>query len=200
TQVVSRIRDAFKVEMPLRRLFESPTVAGLAESIEQSRGMGLQAPPMVPVARGGELPLSFAQQRLWFIDRLEPGTSVYNFPAAVRLTGPLNVAALEQSLDEIVRRHEALRTTFAIVDGRPVQVIAPLLRLTLPVVDLQMLPDRDRELEVKRLAIEEAQRPFDLAEGPLLRATVLRLGEHEHVGLLTMHHIVADGWSPGILI
>ena len=200
TQVVSRIRDAFKVEMPLRRLFESPTVAGLAESIEQSRGMGLQAPPMVPVARGGELPLSFAQQRLWFIDRLEPGSSVYNFPAAVRLTGPLNVAALEQSLDEIVRRHEALRTTFAIVDGRPVQVIAPLLRLTLPVVDLQMLPERDRELEVKRLAIEEAQRPFDLAEGPLLRATVLRLGEHEHVGLLTMHHIVADGWSTGILI
>ncbi len=108
-------------------MFEAPTVAGLAESIDLSRGGGLQAPPIVPVPRDGELPLSFAQQRLWFIDQLEPGNSVYNFPAAVRLKGPLNVVALKQSLNEIVKRHEALRTTFATVDGRPVQVIAPLL-------------------------------------------------------------------------
>ncbi len=200
TQVVSRIREAFKLELPLRRLFEAPTVAGLAESIEQGRGAGLSMPPIVPVARDGELPLSFAQQRLWFIDRLEPGSSVYNFPAAVRLTGPLNLAALSRSLDEIIRRHEALRTTFAIADGRPVQLIAPTLKLTLPLVDLQMLPERERESALRRLAAEEAQRPFDLAEGPLIRATVLRLGEDDHVGLLTMHHIVADGWSTGILI
>ena len=200
TQVVSRIREAFQVEMPLRRLFETPTVAGLAENIDVGRGAGLQAPPIVPVPRDGELPLSFAQQRLWFIDQLEPGNSVYNFPAAVRLKGPLNVVALKQSLNEIVKRHEALRTTFAIVDGRPVQVIAPLLTLTLPIVDLRELPETERETEVQRLVTNEAQRPFDLAEGPLVRATVLRLGENEHVGLLTMHHIVSDGWSTGILI
>ncbi len=200
TQVVSRIREAFQVEMPLRRLFEAPTVAGLAESIDVGRGAGLLASPIVPVPRDGELPLSFAQQRLWFIDQLEPGGSVYNFPAAVRLKGPLNMAALKQSLDEIVKRHEALRTTFAIVDGRPVQVIAPLLSLTLPIVDLRELPEPERESEVQRLATNEARRPFDLAEGPLVRATVLRLGEAEHVGLLTMHHIVSDGWSTGILI
>lgn len=200
TQVVSRIREGFQVEMPLRRLFDTPTVAGLAEHIDLSRGAGLQAPPIVPVPRGGELPLSFAQQRLWFIDQLDPGRSVYNFPAAIRLKGPLDMVALEQSLNAIVKRHEALRTTFAIVDGRPVQIIAPLLTLTPPVIDLRELPELDRETEVQRLVTNEAQRPFDLAEGPLVRVTVLRLGENEHVGLLTMHHIVSDGWSTGILI
>jgi len=200
TQVVSRIRETFQVEMPLRCLFEAPTVAGLAATIDGSRGTGLQAPPIVPVPRYGELPLSFAQQRLWFIDQLDPGNSVYNFPAAVRLKGPLNVVALKQSLDEIVRRHEALRTTFIAVDGRPAQVIAPSLTLTLPIIDLRDLPDTEREAEVQRLATTEAQRPFDLAHGPLVRATVLRLGENQHVGLLTMHHIVSDGWSTGILI
>ena len=200
TQVVSRIRATFQMEMPLRCMFEAPTIAGLAATIDVSRGTGLQAPPIVPVPRDGELPLSFSQQRLWFIDQLDPGNSVYNFPAAVRLKGPLNVAALKQSLDEIVRRHEALRTTFAIVDGRPVQIIAPALKLTVPVVDLRELPETEREAEVQRLATNEAQLPFDLARGPLVRATVLRLGENEHVGLLTMHHIVSDGWSTGILI
>jgi amino acid adenylation domain-containing protein len=199
TQVVSRIREAFKVEMPLRDLFESPTVAGLAEKIDARGGATLQAPPIVPVPRDGELPLSFAQQRLWFIDQLEPG-SVYNFPAAVRLKGQLNVAALKLSLNEIVKRHESLRTTFTTVDGRPVQVIAPLLTLALPILDLRELPETEREAEVQRLATNEAQRPFDLAEGPLVRATVLQLGENDHVGLLTMHHIVTDGWSAGILI
>ena len=199
TQVVSRIREAFKVEMPLRHLFETPTVAGLAERIDAHGGAALQAPPIVPVPRDGELPLSFAQQRLWFIDQLEPG-SVYNFPAAVRLKGQLNVAALKLSLNEIVKRHESLRTTFTTVDGRPVQVIAPLLTVALPILDLRELPETEREAEVQRLATNEAQRPFDLAQGPLVRATVLRLGENEHVGLLTMHHIVTDGWSAGILI
>jgi len=200
TQAVSRIREAFQVEMPLRRLFEAPTIVGLAETIDQNRGADLQAPPIVPVPRDDELPLSFAQQRLWFIDRLEPGVSVYNFPAAVRLKGPLDVVALKDSLNEIVKRHEVLRTTFAIVDGRPVQVIAPLLTLALPVVDLRDLSAPDREAEVQRLARSEAQGSFDLAKGPLVRATVLRLDENEYVGLLTMHHIVSDGWSTGILI
>jgi acyl carrier protein len=201
TQVVSRIREAFQAEIPLRRLFEAPTVAELAENIDTERGAGLKTPPpVVPVARSGELPLSFAQQRLWFIDQLDPGNAVYNFPAAVRLKGPLEMVALKQSLNEIVKRHEALRTTFSVVDGRPVQVIAPVLALTLPLVDLHELPEKDRETEVQRLVANEARRPFDLAEGPLIRATVLRLDENEHVGLLTMHHIVSDGWSTGILI
>ncbi len=202
TQAVSRMREAFAVDIPLRRLFEVPTVAGLAESIEAARrsGRNLQAPPILPVPRDGDLPLSFAQQRLWFIDQLEPGNSAYNFPAAVRLRGSLNVAALERSVNEIVKRHEALRTTFATVDGRPVQVIAPTLTVKPPIVNLQELPESEREAEVRRLAIEEAQRPFNLAQGPLLRVTLLRLAEEEHVGLLTMHHIVSDGWSTGILI
>lgn len=200
TQVVSRIREAFHVEMPLRRLFEAPTVAALAASIDTGGEIRRQAPPIVPVSRSGDLPLSFAQQRLWFIDQLDPGSSVYNFPVAVHLSGPLNVAALKQGLNEIVKRHEALRTTVATVDGRPIQIIAAALQLALPIVDLREMPEPERGLEVQRLAVNEALRPFDLAEGPLVRATLLRLGDNEYVGLLTMHHIVCDGWSTGILI
>ncbi len=201
TQVVSRIREAFEVEIPLRNIFEAPTVAGLAENIDVSRGTGLKAPPIVPVPRDGELPLSFAQQRLWFIDQLEPGSSVYNFPAAVRLKGPLNLKALTDSLNEIVKRHEVLRTTFAMVDGGwPVPVIAPQMRILLPMVDLRQLPESERESAVQRMVTNEARQLFDLGKGPLVRASVLRLDEDEHVGLLTMHHIVSDGWSTGILI
>jgi amino acid adenylation domain-containing protein len=202
TQVVSRVRDAFQVEIPLRRLFETPTVAGLADSLERSRrgGQNLQVPPIQPAPRDGDLPLSFAQQRLWFIDQLDPGNCVYNFPVAVRLKGSLNLAALKQSLNEIVRRHEALRTTFTTVDGQPSQVIAPRLIISLPVVNLRELAEVERENEVQRLVIEEARRSFDLAQGPLLRASILELSEDEQVGLLTMHHIVSDGWSTGILI
>jgi amino acid adenylation domain-containing protein len=202
TQAISRLREAFAVEMPLRRLFEMPTVASLAESIEATgrAGNNLVAPPIVRVPRGADLPLSFAQQRLWFIDQLEPGSSVYNFPAAVRLKGPLNVEVLERSINEIVKRHEVMRTTFTTVEGRPVQVIAQALTITMPVLSLEALPEDERETRVVQLAIEEARRPFDLARGPLLRASLIRLSEEEHVGLLTMHHIVSDGWSTGILI
>ena len=202
TQLVSRMREAFQVEIPLRRLFEAPTVAGLAESIEAARQAGqlLLAPPILPVPRNGDLALSFAQQRLWFFDQLEPGLSAYNIPAAVRFQGPLNLAALERSLNEIVKRHESLRTTFGKVDGRPTQVIAPTLTIKLPVVDLRKLPASEQEAEVRRLVTAEAQRAFDLSQGPLIRCTVLRLGDEEHVGLLTMHHIISDGWSTGILV
>ena len=202
TQVVSRLREAFQVDLPLRRIFELPTVAGLSESIELTRQAGhkLTAPPILPTPRDGDLPLSFAQQRLWFIDQLDPGNSVYNFPAAVRLTGPLDLVALKQSINEIVKRHEVLRTTFVSIDGRPVQVIAQTAPVTLELVDLRDLSETSRETEVQRLAVAEARRPFDLAKGPLLRASLLQLHEQEYVGLLTMHHIVADGWSTGVLI
>jgi amino acid adenylation domain-containing protein len=146
------------------------------------------------------LPLSFAQERLWFLDQLEPNSALYNIPVSVRLTGLLNLAALEQSLNEIIRRHEALRTTFPTVDGHPVQMVAPTLVVPVPMVDLREVPPPAREAEAQRLAIEEAQRPFDLAGGPLVRTTLLRLGEVEHVLLLTIHHMAFDGWSSGVLI
>ena len=153
-------------------------------------------------------PLSFAQQRMWFLDQYEPDSPFYNIAAALRLRGPLDVAALEQSLNEIVRRHEVLRAVFVTEKGHPVQVIVPELKLPLPIVDLQDLPEAEREAEALRLATEEAQQPFDLAQGPLLRASLLRLGEacsdtyrgEEHIFLLTVHHIVSDGWSMGVLI
>jgi len=232
TQVISRVRKAFQVELPLRKLFEMPTVAGLSERIEMARRseQGLSAPPIVPVARDGELWLSFAQQRLWFLDRLRPGSAAYNMPAALHVTGRVDMTILQQSLDEVVRRHKMLRTTFAAVEGRPVQVIAPALTLPpliplvprpkplvlwprdkgdwgfgprdqrLPIVDLWELSDTEREAETRRLTSEEAQQPFDLAQGPLLRMVLLRLDEEEHVLLMTMHHIISDGWSVGILV
>jgi len=140
-------------------------------------------------------PLSLGQERLWFIDQLTPGNSAYNMFTAVRLKGDFNVAALEKSFNEIIRRHEILRTGFPSIDGTAVQVIAPAMTLTLPLLDLSSLPEEEREAEVRRLAEEESLRPFVLAEAPLLRAGVLRLGEGEHVVLVTMHHIVSDGWS-----
>ncbi|HEX9937035.1 MAG TPA: amino acid adenylation domain-containing protein, partial [Longimicrobium sp.] len=200
TRVVSRIRELFGVEVPLRALFDGPTVAQLAGRVEEVRRAELPVlPPVVPTERAGALPLSFAQERLWFIDRLEPGSAIYNIPAALRLTGALDERALERSLGEIVRRHEALRTVFTEVDGTPAQVITPFAGFALPVEDLSVLGDADREAAVRRRAGEEAARPFDLAAGPLFRAALLRLGAEDHVLLLSMHHIVSDGWSTGVL-
>jgi thioesterase domain-containing protein/acyl carrier protein len=159
-----------------------------------------QAPLIRPVSRDGEIPLSFAQQRLWFLHQLEPDNPTYNMSIACRITGPLNVAALEQSLGEIVRRHEALRTNFATVEGRPVQVVVPEPTLALQVVDLRELPEPEREGRALRLATEETQRPFDLTQDILLRATLLRLGEEENILVLTTHQIVFDGQSKGVLI
>jgi acyl carrier protein len=178
TRVASRIREVFAIELPLRALFEGPTVAELAGGVEEMRRRELPVlPPVVPVGRTGALPLSFAQERLWFLDRLEPGSTTYNIPMAWRLGGALDEAALERSLGEIVRRHEALRTTFGEVDGSPVQVVAPFGGFALPVEDLSGLGQADREAALRRRAGEEAQRPFDLATGPLFRAALMRLGE-----------------------
>jgi len=145
-------------------------------------------------------PASFAQQRLWFLDRLFPGNSFYNVSAALRLTGSLNLAALERTFNEIVRRHEALRTTFRMLEGQLVQVIAPTLTLPLPVVDLRSLPATEQEAEIRQLATEERSRPFDLSQDSLLRVMLLQLDSSEHILLLNLHHIVSDGWSIGVLI
>ncbi len=206
TQVMSRLRGAFGIEMPLHDLLEAPRLADLATRVEAARLTGtdrLLAPPLVPIApaaRKGPLPLSFAQQRLWFIDQLEPGSPLYSIPVALRVEGPLDPAVLALCLGEIVRRHEALRTVFAMLEGEPVQVIQPAASFVLPVVDLSGLPESPREALSLALAGREAVRPFDLTCDPLLRGVLLRLAEEDHLASLTMHHIVSDGWSLGILI
>ncbi len=209
TQLVSRLRDTFKVEVSLRTLFEAPTLEGLAEAVERARlqALGVQAPPITPAARNpdvgrgdGALPLSFAQQRLWFLDQLEPGSPLYNIPAAARLNGALDLGVFQRCLDELADRHEILRTTIATVHGRPQQVIDAGGAIPLAVVDLRGLAEQEREAEVRRRAAESARQPFDLERGPLLRVALLRLGDAEHVVLFTMHHIISDGWSMGVLI
>jgi amino acid adenylation domain-containing protein len=202
TQLISRVRETFAVELPLRQIFETPTVAGLAASLE-SKIFGdkhLNAPPIIPVSREQQLPLSFAQQRLWFLDQLEPQSTLYNIPAALRLTGSLNVTALERTLSEVVRRHEVLRTTFAEVDGEPMQLIHESAPVSLTVIELEHMGEGERESEVRRLSLEETEKPFDLRGGPLLRVALLKLAGDEHVLLFTVHHIVSDGWSMGVLV
>ncbi|HEY0366789.1 MAG TPA: amino acid adenylation domain-containing protein, partial [Pyrinomonadaceae bacterium] len=201
TQILSRVRGALNVEVPLRSLFETPTVAGLATLIDEKlSSTAPESEPIKTVSRDRSLPLSFAQQRLWFFDQLEPGSSAYNLPMAVRLSGRLDVEALERTLSEIVRRHEALRTTFSVVDNNPVQVFSEASDVPLMVVDLSGLPDADREAEARLLAEAEARRRFDLSRGPLLRAVLIKLEDEEHIALLTMHHIISDGWSMGVLV
>ncbi|HEX6288983.1 MAG TPA: condensation domain-containing protein, partial [Herpetosiphonaceae bacterium] len=153
-----------------------------------------------PRSRAEHPPLSFAQQRLWFLDQLVPGSPAYNISTAVRLQGALDDTALRQSLNGVIRRHEMLRTTFATIDGQPVQLIAPDLALPLPIEDLSGLEAPEREAAARACAAQEARTAFDLARGPLLRAALLRLARHDHVLLLTLHHTIADGWSMGVLI
>src|SRR6185369_10137637 len=205
-QVMSRLRGAFGVEMPLRELFEAPRLADLAVRIEAARRSGAMppAPPLVAVSRQGPLPLSFAQQRLWLIDQLEPGSPLYNIPVALRVEAPLDGGVLARCLGEVVRRHESLRTVFAGRDGAPEQVILPGVPIGLPLVDLSGLPESRREEQALTLAGEEAGRPFDLVRGPLLRGVLLRLasagGQMDHIIALTLHHITSDAWSAGILV
>lgn len=156
--------------------------------------------PLAPISRSGNLPLSFAQQRLWFLDQLIPNNPFYNIPLALHLTGSLKLAALEQTFNEIVQRHEALRTTIVVQKGQPVQVINPTLTIPLPIIDLRQLPQAEREIQARRLTTQEAQRPFNLSTDSLLQVKLLWLDETQYILLLTMHHIVSDGWSIGVLI
>ena len=216
TQVISRIRDAFHVELPLRDLFLNPTVAGLALAIGRRQTERIAPERFVlerrleekagGVSEGlisrrvgeGAVGLSFGQERLWLLDRLDPGKAVYNIPRAFRIRGRLDVEALGRALETIQERHEVLRSAFPAVDGNPVQVVGPARAPSLPVVDLGAFAQADRDGEALRVAEEEAGRPFDLEVGPMLRATLLRLAEEEHVLLVNIHHIVFDGWSTAI--
>ncbi|WP_438025455.1 amino acid adenylation domain-containing protein [Sorangium sp. So ce233] len=202
TQVFARVRRAFDVEVPLRTLFETPTVAAQARAVEAARGRpeAPAAPPLAALPRGGPLPLSFAQERLWFLAQLDPTAASYNIPAAVRLVGPLDVGRLQRAFEAVVRRHEPLRTRFAEIEGRPATVIAAEQPVRLSIVDLRAAPAEAREAEARRALDAEAGRAFDLTAGPLFRITLLRLGEREHVLLVVLHHIVSDGWSLNVLV
>ncbi|HEX4496856.1 MAG TPA: non-ribosomal peptide synthase/polyketide synthase, partial [Thermoanaerobaculia bacterium] len=203
-RAASRVRALTGVDLPLRSLFEHPTLAGLARRIEELRGTGEEAgPALVPAADPADRedsPLSFSQERLWFLDQLEPGLAVYNIPVALRLTGPLSPPALEAAVRAVAGRHEALRTTFEEVDGRPAQHVHPEPELRLERLDLRRCPQPARQSELERVLAAEARRPFDLQRGPLFRAALVQLAEEEHVLLLSLHHIVADGWSIGVLV
>jgi amino acid adenylation domain-containing protein len=197
TRLVSRVREVFQVDLPLQQVFESPTIAAMAayiESVLRDEG-GVATPPIEPVPRDGDLPLSYAQQRLWFLDQLQPDSPFYNVPMALRLQGELDIDALEQSLNEIVRRHETLRTTFQERHGAATQVIASELPIPLPVEDLTHLPAAEQEDAAHKLALAEVLKPFDLSKGPLLRVRLLKLADDDHIAVVAMHHIISDAWS-----
>ncbi|MEO7385789.1 MAG: amino acid adenylation domain-containing protein, partial [Gammaproteobacteria bacterium] len=200
-QLAARLLAFTGVELPLRRLFECPTVAGLAEEIEGRRG---EAPvsasqPLVARARAGPLPLSFAQQRLWYVEQLNPGTAAYNLVTVLRLQGALDRQALCQALDAVVARHESLRTRIAATDGEPRQVIEANSSMALVEHDLRISDVGLAESKARELAQEEADRPFDLARGPLVRALLIRVTDATHVLVINLHHIIADGWSVDVL-
>jgi acyl carrier protein len=203
TRTVARICDVFRVELPLECLFESPTIAAVATRIEAARNDGSSIrslPPIRPRVKDSQIPLSYAQERLWFLYKLDPGNPSYNIPAALKLTGLLNQPALIQSLNEIVRRHEVLRTRFAEVNGYPVQVVTTATDLQVQMIDLSELSDAEAEAKAISLAQTDARTPFDLTQAPLVRCSLLRLSDEVHILLLNIHHIVFDGWSLGVFI
>ncbi|WP_224360633.1 non-ribosomal peptide synthetase [Hyalangium versicolor] len=200
TRLASRIRSVFGVELPLVKLFELPTPAGLAAWVEEhlERGARPLAPPLLPTSTRESVPASFAQQRLWFLEQLGSLGNTYNVAVNLRLKGTLDRAALGQALDEIFRRHEALRTCFHASGDEPVQRVLPLTTLDLPSWDLSDLSAEERQRELLRMIQQEKSTLFDLSQGPLMRARLLRLGEQEHVLLVSFHHIAFDGWSVGV--
>jgi len=201
-QVMSRVQKTFRVGIPLRAFFEDPTVQGLVDKIERERRAGNihQVSAIQPVGRDRELSLSFAQQRLWFSYQLDPHSAAYNIPSAVRLWGALDKAALEQSIHEVGNRHEVLRTRFEATNGRPLQVIDPSRELDVSICDLGGVEQELAERLVRQIGAEQAKQPFNLETGPVWRVALARLTSNDHVLFLTMHHVVSDGWSAGVLV
>jgi amino acid adenylation domain-containing protein len=203
TRLVAAVRDVFRIDLPLRHLFERPTVEGLARALaETGEGSAARDEPVVALPRApgvNRFPVSFSQLREWILDRLEPGNPAYNIPSHLRIEGPLSVAVLAGALDGVVRRHEVFRTAFVAGEDEPLQAVLPEVRLAVSVIDLAALPEGLREAELRRRVREEAGTGFDLAVAPLLRARLVRLGAEDHALLMTVHHIVSDGWSMGIL-
>lgn len=203
-QLINRIKSDLKIALTLETLFSGDSIADVIELLREQQRMTVmsnaQGPAIVPGARNAPLPLSYSQQRLWFLDCLQPGSAAYNVSARVQMSGPLDVPVFREALENLVTRHEGLRTTFALKDGQPIQVINLPGKLTIPIVDLKSLATIEGQTTVERLAREEAQQPFDLLQGPLLRAQLLQLDSQHHVLLITLHHIVCDGWSLRVLL
>ncbi len=202
TQLISRLRQIFQIELPLQKIFEFPTVSGLANVVGTSKKIqdSFSGFPIFPMSRKEPLPLSFAQQRLWFLEQLQPNKAAYNITEAVRVLGSLNITALEASLNEIIKRHEALRTFFIEVEGSPLQIITEHLQLSIPILDLQPLSTPEKEHQVQQIITQEIQQPFNLQELPLLRVILIKLTATESVIVFTMHHIISDAWSMAVLI
>ncbi|HEY6350084.1 MAG TPA: amino acid adenylation domain-containing protein [Candidatus Angelobacter sp.] len=201
TQVIARVRNVFGVEAPLRTLFEAPTLAEFAVEIERLRSGGIKDKvlPLEPVSRNRELPLSYAQQRIWFMEQLSPGGPLYTIPLQLRMKGELDHQALQRSFNEMVRRHEVLRTKFPVRDDGPVQEIASHLQLNIEKLDLSGLAEGDHLRQAEKELDAEISQGFDLATGPLVRVKLLKLDQQDHMLMVTMHHIVSDGWSLGIM-
>ena len=195
TRLVSQIRATMQIDVPLKLLFEAPSVAQLAPHL---RGAHKPRIPLVRQERPERLPLSNSQQRLWFIDQLEGSSAQYNLPEALRLRGELDVPALRQSIQTIVQRHETLRTHFAYADGSPFQIIEPEVRIDLPIEDFSALPESEQQILVLAALNQEFERPFDLSRGPLFRMRLFKLGERDYIFLRTLHHIISDGWSQAV--
>lgn len=195
TRLVSQIRATTEIDVPLKLLFEAPSVAQLAPHLH---GAYKSRIPLAPQSRPERLPLSNSQQRLWFIDQLEGSSAQYNLPEALRLRGELDVPALRQSIQTIVQRHETLRTHFAYADGTPFQIIEPELKIELPIEELSALTESEQQTRVLATLNQEFERPFDLSHGPLFRMRLFRLGERDYIFLRTLHHIISDGWSQAV--
>jgi amino acid adenylation domain-containing protein len=202
TQLMTRLRDQFAVDLPLRRLFETPTIHGISLLIETAQSDKVDASliPIQRIPRDGELLLSFGQQRLWFLEQLEPGSTLYNNFTAIRLTGDLNFEALKSSLNSIIDRHEVLRTVFTEVKGHPVQVILPSLDCPIKVIDLADIEATNVDRSIAQVAIMEVKQPFNLGTGPLLRLVLLKISPTETILFLIAHHIVSDGWSVTVMV
>ncbi|HEY9861331.1 MAG TPA: condensation domain-containing protein, partial [Candidatus Obscuribacterales bacterium] len=196
TQVISRVRETLSIDISLRQIFAYPTIAEFAAQVEQASRTNAAVPPLQRLVQRHQLPLSFAQQRLWFLHQLAPDDLSYNCAGTIQLQGQLNVSALEQSLNALVQRHEVLRTQFVVEEGQPMQVILPTLQVDLPVVDLREQGHADLNPWLQKTT----QHHFDLTQAPLFRFTLLRLNDDDHTLLLSLHHIISDAWSIGVFL
>jgi acyl carrier protein len=199
-QISARMRRELRIEAPISSLFEYPTVAQLARFVRTAEPEKLIARSIQPFDRNGTAPLSFNQQQFWLLDQSSPNRSAYNVRTALKISGPVDAAKLQRAIDTVVARHEILRTNIVTTNGTALQVISPTVAVPLSRMDASHLAPSDRESAVERALAEEGNRPFDLNSGPLMRARLVKLEEKEHVLILTLHHIVCDGWSISVLL
>lgn len=201
TVVISHLKERFNLDLPLRSIFDHPTIREMADLIEARLGETQLSPlpALVPISREGPLKLSYAQERIWFLHQLNPDNSAYSIPGAIRLNGQLDWQVLERCYHTLLQRHESLRTTFSIVDGQPVQIIKPFSKPEIKIIDLRDLPEDQREKQSIVAAEQEASKPFDLQKGPLIRICVIRLADDDQLLVYNLHHIICDAWAIAFL-